>query len=902
MAFELYYNDRFPLRMVNFVKKYLEAGGMIRVDNRIVSQLSKLQVIDYFYPSLFVKKVTDSSQEAEYLYDACYIAAPVKQGVLSNWGSYKQKINNLEDCILGNSRNEKTYKNYTAARNMLRRAASDLLSHEALCRGIITNLRSIYRKQLTDIQREDIRIWLEKMIHTCQEKKTIQICTAERTDGLSFDRDIYNSLIERVSSLYDEGNFEDCWTWFCLGSVFGNYSGPLMKKYRPDFSLTSSGNRQSDSYRLIPSAPEIVKPFFCGRDDDLNKIHEMFTDGSHVIFLYGIGGIGKTELARQYAAKFRNEYDVIIHAVYEGSLKDLVISDMPFETEPEVPRMIIGGVKESDEAYFRRKLEIIKKASGRKTLIILDDFNVERDDFLNEFIHGRYHLLITTRFDYSLDYPSLKIKEIEDMDSLVSIFMHHYRGYAVEPDDPDLISLIKAVNNHTFTVILLARHMENSGQSAAEMLEALNQKGIVSLNEKVRISDTEPDEAYLNLIRMFDLFDFSEDEQRVLQLLSLIPITGVPPMIFTEWADLHSTKILINLENRGWISRTSGGIALHPVVRKVLQYVLPVHPDKIRSFLDHAASALANEKSWHYTKQQKEQYCLIAKSITGILNTIDENTVSFVQSAAVLFSYSGYAEEAEQLDKKLYQYRADHDGIPAFETARAAYRIGWNDLFNRYRKDSLSNAEEWLTLSREQFEQLTLKTTDQKAMYCGLLENLSKYNSLRYEQTKKKKYLEAAERDALRAVTLSRKWLKDYSKTGKSPAGSLLRLADVYIQTRKYSEAYELILEAYDILSSIHSEEDPDILRATSKKAKVLYYLGKYEDSLNETEQNLTLYRKFHGTNNPSCFDQLILKIRNCLQLGMTETAMQTKEEALQTAEKLFPEDKTKTELLNELI
>lgn len=55
MAFTLYYNRLFPLRMINPVKKYLDAGGNILVDHRAAAQLSKLQVLDYFFPGLFVR-------------------------------------------------------------------------------------------------------------------------------------------------------------------------------------------------------------------------------------------------------------------------------------------------------------------------------------------------------------------------------------------------------------------------------------------------------------------------------------------------------------------------------------------------------------------------------------------------------------------------------------------------------------------------------------------------------------------------------------------------------------------------------------------------------------------------------------------------------------------------------
>lgn len=902
MAFNLQYNELFPLRTINFIKKYLDDGGTVRVKNRIVSQLSKLQVIDYFFPSLFIKELPENSYEASYNYEKCFIMAPRKQGVLSNWGSYKQKINNLEDCLLGNSRNEDTYKNHIAAQNMLRRAVSDLISQEDLFTSIIFNLQMIYENQMNDDQKQDIRIWLDNLLDKCEKEETIQICTADRTDGFSFDRNTYDRLISRVYSLYDAGDYRNCWIWFILGSLFGNYSDLLMKKYQPDFSPVSGEGLHTDLYKLLPTPSVIAKPLFLGREDYLQKINDMFSEGKRIIFLYGIGGIGKTEIAKQYAIRYKNDYDVIIYALYDGSLRNLVIAETPFEVRPAVQRLIVSGKKESDDAYFKRKLSLIKKSADQRTLIIIDNYNTERDDCLSELIQGRYRLLFTTQYDYSRSYPSIKVKEIDDMNSLISIFMNQYQGYAVEKDDPDLVRMIRAVCSHTFTIELLARHMENSGQSAAEMLEAMQRQGIESLSEKITLHEGEIDEAYHNLIRMFSVFDFNEEEQRVLQLLSLLPLSGVPAMEFIRWAEINSTKILTELEKRGWITRNEGGIAFHPVVKSVIQYVLPIETDRIRLFLDRVSESLVNERSWHYTKAEKEQYASVSRSIISALNVIDENTILFYQSAAVLLGYSGYSEMAIEIDKQLYQYRLEHDGSTAFETARAAYRIGWTYLFDPQLKNYLKNAEDWLLKSREIFVRGPKDTNQIRAMYCGLLENLAKCNTEKYEQTNDRKYLKKAAGYAEEAVSLSREWLSDYKETRKSPAGSLLRLADIYILSEEYEKASGLIDEAYDILTSIYSDQDPDVLRASSRKAAVLYYLGKYSESLSETEKNLILYKNFYDDDNPSYFDQIVLKIRNCIQLGMRETAVQAKKEALRAGRKIFPAGSSKLNLLNELI
>lgn len=62
---------------------------------------------------------------------------------------------------------------------------------------------------------------------------------------------------------------------------------------------------------------------FVGRQDDLEEINEILAK-NQLVFLSGIGGIGKTELAKQYAYRHRTQYDTVVFAVYEKNIESLV--------------------------------------------------------------------------------------------------------------------------------------------------------------------------------------------------------------------------------------------------------------------------------------------------------------------------------------------------------------------------------------------------------------------------------------------------------------------------------------------------------------------------------------------------------------------------------------------------
>jgi hypothetical protein len=199
----------------------------------------------------------------------------------------------------------------------------------------------------------------------------------------------------------------------------------LAKEIRNVIGEESEGNKQvadssSDTKKLLSTPNIMPKAVFCGRDDILEDIHGRFQHSENVLFLYGIGGIGKTQIAKQYAKKHKEDYDTIIYATYNSSIKDVIIAETPFATEPEMNRYTLSdGTQENDDTYFKRKLEKIQKLSTERTLIILDNFDVEEDENLPSLMNGQYRLLITTRCDFSRFYPTIKINPIDSIDVLI---------------------------------------------------------------------------------------------------------------------------------------------------------------------------------------------------------------------------------------------------------------------------------------------------------------------------------------------------------------------------------------------------------------------------------------------------------------------------------------------------
>ena len=184
-------------------------------------------------------------------------------------------------------------------------------------------------------------------------------------------------------------------------------------------------------------------------------MHALLEESSKV-FLCGIAGIGKSELAKAYARTYRKEYTNILYLMYSGDLRQDII-DLDFSDDLQ---------EDTEEERFRKHNRFLRSLKA-DTLLIIDNFNTTatKDNFLSVVLKYRCRVIFTTRSLFD-NYTFMELKEISDPENLLSLMGCFYSG--TQKHASVLKQIIQTVHSHTLAVELSARLLESRGLSAAD--------------------------------------------------------------------------------------------------------------------------------------------------------------------------------------------------------------------------------------------------------------------------------------------------------------------------------------------------------------------------------------------------------------------------------------------------
>ena len=351
---------------------------------------------------------------------------------------------------------------------------------------------------------------------------------------------------------------EDCWDET-------DYQTFIMKLLKRTMRVPagSSWNTQLELCHILPE-----KPLLFGRDDELNKISEIF-DWSNYVVLTGIDGIGKSHLALSYAHTLNKSGDWIIqHVICEDSetLQEAILK-LQFTDLPNAET-------------FDYAIERLKSCQGN-ALIILDNLNkpFSNSDLraFQQLLKCNRHIRILITSRYSLLQDKQCVIPVLPIDNKELLKLYEYHRFEDHSDHSSYIvkhrstleRLFSFVERHTLMIVLLAKLPSRCFLDEGEILEMLK-SGLSLPPENIAVSkdDTVIEATISEIIKkLFDISQLEECQKAIMMYMLVIPASGIALKLFTKLTDCKKRDI-VTLKKSCWliVDEETLTVRLHPLI------------------------------------------------------------------------------------------------------------------------------------------------------------------------------------------------------------------------------------------------------------------------------------------------------------------------------------------------
>ncbi len=662
----------------------------------------------------------------------------------------------------------------------------------------------------------------------------IELLSASRRNKIGKQTDIYEIgevFFEKLMGRHSNALEHNSWAKYDYdwdSDIFKNVNPkvkPLLDELFHKTLCSTASERFATTNELVTCLEKIIKiadpkapylktslpqnlAFFTGREAEIKTIHEKLKEND-LVFLSGVGGIGKTELAKNYAHKYKDCYDAIIFAPFVSDVQMMILDDknVPIYNFFQYPA-------EEPQEYFARKMRKLKELCDKGTLIIVDNLDtIENDDYKELFELG-CKMLVTTRIDFSEIYSGAEYINIGELSNPFDVFNEYYEKPLSDEQQKCVEEIIDIVCGHTMTVELLAKQMKVGRVKPEKMLEKLKNGGISeSGKEKVgtiKDGNVAMQSTYDHIQKLFDLSGLSEDEQYILANLSLIPFTGVSTELFYEWCELETYDTINNLIAEGWIrwDKAEDEISLHPLISEVIfsnkSTSYASYDKMLKNIIIHLHD---DENRCIYSKERTERAELIFGVAENLLRKKPKSKIisRFLTNAPVVFFGYGNWRCAVSCREYSLQISLSLYGEIDKNTATAYFNLGriYSELKDY--DNAKRNYEKSLEIRRLLFGD----KHEDVASTCDALGVI--YSNL--------KQYEVAENFELDALQIREKIL---GEDDISVAKSYNNLGTLYCKLKKYDLAEEYLLKAIEKTSALLGEEN-EVLATAYNNLGVLY-------------------------------------------------------------------------------
>lgn len=615
-----------------------------------------------------------------------------------------------------------------------------------------------------------------------------------------------------------------------LGGQEGNFA------YSGEVSNRNQGIMRLQNESIAP------RPDFLGRDGELEELHEMLSR-SDAVFLTGMGGIGKSEIAKAYAQAHQDIYYVQCFATYETDLMHLITSDSAVTVSNLQQAAASGGRGETTEDYFKRKMDALRRVVNKNCLLIIDNFDTEFDPCMEEVLKLPCKQIWTTRTDFSIyGYETLKVGPLANTEDLVHLVQRMDRAYATAENQAAIREIIALLDSHTLAVSLTAAQMKADGIPPRKMLEQLRQSGLKrkTRGRFAREQGKQAATAYQFIQALFDFSKLDEGANSILRCLACMPRDGVSVDLFMECCAVDSFDDIRRLLDLNWIclDEETDMLSLHMLIQEMVW-------DRLKPTQDNCAPMLQGVMAWATNAWNKcyEENHTHSSVIFSVLEAFPMPELAWLDCFEELATFAwimGRCDLSERCELRLYQLCVDNYGPVHVQTGKQALRVA----AVYHNQGDYAKARPWYEKGLQVQQALAPDSLDTYTARQKVARSNAQLG--RYEEA-----LAAFEKNL--AVVQHHFAANTYCgeallKMNRNLSSTQKNLAQVYTAMGRYEEALPLALEAYE-LSKADTMEPSLVIYSLTVLMGVYQGMGEYSKAAEYAKNALEETIRYHGEN-----------------------------------------------------
>jgi hypothetical protein len=331
---------------------------------------------------------------------------------------------------------------------------------------------------------------------------------------------------------------------------------------------------------------------FFGRDEKLAEMWDEFNTGKQVLILWGMDGIGKTSLAKNFV----NVYEKYIGETHKVEIESNTQGDSPTLLHTiiqgyQFPKDFVDKCKQSPkEKEYELKSATLHELS-EDDLIFIDNVKTITEKDIDDLMEFNCKFIITS--PKNIDHEQVALIEVKKLDfcELRKVFENNLKYSMNNEDEEKLRLLFENVYYHTLVVKLLARLMRYHKKTIDELIE---------ISENM-IADTSQIEGFYNsdtiighLLNIYDITQITPSEKRFLNNLALVSSKGIEDNKFLKWLNLENKNELNSLYDLSWViyDKNTLNIRLHPIITSTLLAAKSIDPNDCKETINGIISML----------------------------------------------------------------------------------------------------------------------------------------------------------------------------------------------------------------------------------------------------------------------------------------------------------------------